>query len=229
MGANYRIFPGDSLKKSITARSWNRLQSAADRVLEGDFAGQSAGLARHEWQTVLVRVPRYQPSVPAEFEWRYGYAIGLEQFSTYTHTMWPADRATRPSTNVAHHYVTKNELPVLGAAAKTIDVGGLGFASESFGIVCGVDGDATHWFLRVIVRGIVTIRVVGYAMGDRVLGPPPCPPSSGSFAAPALRSVWEPYAMMAPAGRAEILAIGGVYQMIAGKEWPRLYEAIVKI
>lgn len=184
---------------------------------------------------------------PAGAVFEPGAAIALTWISNYTlsRTLYPtalqsaggntnnlnttqAVISTAPFTWPTTAVTSLSLLPALDktASSRWLDFYGTGYgneAAETFGVISDISNDDSHYFVKVIVGGVFQCRVVAYSdSGNRVLGPPP---RGGSDE---IKAMWRPYLMTSPAGPGRILSVGNCYKLGA-TDWPRVYEAIVRL
>ena len=96
--------------------------------------------------------------------------------------------------------------------------------TDSFGIVTEISQAEESTVLRLFVAGVITCRVFAFAPSDRVSGPLPIPPNGADTA----RSLYRCYPTMSVGGIGAVLAVGR-YWRVAGAEWPRVYEATIRV
>jgi hypothetical protein len=93
--------------------------------------------------------------------------------------------------------------------------------SDVFGVISDITSDDSHYFITLIVGGTFQCRVISYAPGTRVLGPPPYVGSAE------LKALWQPLPLMSTAGQGRIIATGS-YVQLGASSYPRVYDAIVR-
>ena len=126
------------------------------------------------------------------------------------------------------------DMPTISTQTQAVRLPSLQFGfSESFGVVAGINittPDPTKpnegdYVLTLIVAGVFRCIVYSFGAGARISGAFPIPPMNGDFP-PAL---WRPYPVVATAGVGDLIATGAYYRLDATSQWPRLYEAVIKL
>jgi hypothetical protein len=227
-----RIEPGQKLGTAISARAWNRAQDAADIVLGervrfgGDATAQPAGLRTIVAAIRKTAVNQAFAAAPEGVSLSIGTAVDLIASSSTMLTTVPADE--REGMRV----LEEADMPPLSEAKGLIRLSSLAFGfSESFGVVSSI-GETTpevpadaDYILTLVVGGVFRCLVYSFGAGTRVSGAFPIPPQNSDFPP----SLWRPYPVVAAAGTGSLLATGAYYKLDEESEWPRLYEAVIRL
>ena len=226
-----RVESGQKISSAFSARAWNRAQDAADIVL-GDrvrFGAQSS-LQSHV-RTLAVAIAKTQvasafSSAPQGVSLSIGTAVDLRTVSPSLLT------AVAEEDRDGMRVLDERDMPTISTQAQAVRLPSLQFGfSESFGVVAGINDtkpeSATQgdYVLTVIVAGVFRCIVYSFGTGARISGAFPIPPQNSDFP-PAL---WRPYPVVAAAGVGDLIATGAYYKLDTTAQWPRLYEAVIRL
>jgi hypothetical protein len=221
-----RIEPGQKISTALSARAWNRAQDAADIVL-GERLGLGIGDKKPSpLHYVVVRMPlQSATNLGNNIDLAVGHSVGMPLtgtrnsiFNTNLSLPW------NPNNEEQNRVTLEQDLAVPSSAFQWIDIPDAGMASEQFGVIESISKDEVNGvcFARLIVGGVFMCRAIAWAPADRLMGPPPVPAQQTAL------PLWRPYATMAPAGSASVLAVGAWYRLGANP-WPRVYECLVRM
>lgn len=229
--ADGRIEPGQKLTSAISARAWNRAQQAADIVLGVNPGYAVAGAPVSPLRYATLRIPK---SAVTNVQWpsgmtlSVGHAIGLPQVGTRLALRNTKLTAGNPAEDGSNRVTSENDLAVPEAATQWLDVADLGFAQDQFGVIQSLhtatdaESEIEYYYITAIVGGVFKCRALAMAPGDRLIGPTGVPSNNG------LKPMWRPYAVMAPAGPARVLAVGAWYRL-GTENYPRVWECLVSM
>ena len=197
-----RLFvrPGDELTIAAAQVNWinGQMRSRPERV-ERQSPGQI--------QTVVVKLPKSSWSSDWGISPTVGHAIGLPPGISWTAVKNPKLPNPPPDGVPPNRVAAESDLLVPTPDVPPILLGGPGQAYDTFGVVMDIGRDADNYFATIAVGGVLACRAIAWAPGDRLVGPPPWPRLQ------AAQPLWRPYATMAPAGGAKVLATGAYFQL----------------
>lgn len=121
----------------------------------------------------------------------------------------------------------ESDLPDFSRSQRTIKLQNISLGmSDNFGVVKSRSepDDDNKVTLTLIVGGVFSCRVLGFGLSPRVAGAVPVWDNNDPYPLTAYR----PLPVLAPAGNGVVLALGS-YWKSSSSEWPRVYEALIRI
>ncbi len=96
--------------------------------------------------------------------------------------------------------------------------------SEHWGVVRSLSRGTTTTTMDVIVGGLFSCLVYAFSTDRRVSGALPIPLAGATFP----KTLWRPFPTLSPAGYGYVVAFGSWWR-VSDAQWPRVYEALVRL